>query len=1071
MGSPAPTIRVPARFSTELKTGRNRAVQVLVPEQDGVVHPSSDRATVVLADGARYPIAASGRGLTPDEPWVKAPQAVVRGDRQAAEGELKWMGERERDAPAVALASLEGRFRFAEASEDGAQRGLRRPQLGAVHAVLGHWTSDPEIPATVVMPTGTGKTETMLALLAAVGIHRLLVVVPSDALRSQIARKFETLGVLLSQEVIVGPVVRPVVGRIRGAFEDAEAATAFADACNVVVTTPAALFASEPAVMAALLDRFTHLFVDEAHHVPARTWRRVRDSFTNKPVLQFTATPYRADGEPLGGQQVYRFRLARAQELGYFAPIDYTSVIDFAQPDRAIAERAVHRLREDLAAGLDHVLMARVNRIGRARDITELYEEIASDLEPVVLDSSLAQRDRRAGLDALFERRSRIVVCVDMLGEGFDLPALKVAAIHDPHKSLGVTLQYVGRFARSGENIGRASVFVGRPEGDFDHRLRRLYAEEPDWNEVVSDLSENATEDEVEVSQFETGFSSVADAVPIRTLSPKMSTVVYRTACSDWRPERASRLHPEDDFATWPVPVNPERRVLWFIVTLRTPIQWADLPAMEELVHHLYVAYWDADAQLLYINSSNKASHHVDLAKALAGDSVERISGPAVYRAMHNLQRMLPTNVGLLDVRNRNRRFSMLVGADVSDGFPTAEAETKTQTNIFASGYEDGARVTIGASLKGRVWSYKVAPTIKHWVDWCNHVGAKLADESISVEQIMGKFIRPVVLQDRPDLAPLAIEWPWEMWLWSSEDTRLTFRGESSPLLDAELRITGHATTGPITFDVRGGDWAAPHEATVVDEQVVFRAVDGDVILERARGNVTTLAEYLTTRGAMILFEQDAVVVPPALLLKPARDLQPYEVAGMTILDWGGVNRRKESQGRDRDAESIQARTLAHVMALEPWDVVLDDDGAGEIADIVAMRMEGGALRVMLVHCKYTSADTAGARIGDLYEVCGQAQKSIRWRHYRPDMFQRLIRRERNRTQKHGYTGFMVGGGEALYRLQDAARLLQPEFTIAISQPGLSQSGASQSQLQLLGSTEVYVREVGSAAFEVYCDA
>lgn len=243
-----------------MKTGRNRAVQVLVPEQDAIVHPSSGGATVVLADGARYPIAPSARGLTSDEPWVKAPQAVVRGHRHAAEGELKWMGERERGAPTDALASLEGRFRFAEASEDGAQRGLRRPQLGAVHAVLGHWTSDPEIPGTVVMPTGTGKTETMLALLAAVGIRRLLVVVPSDALRSQIARKFETLGVLLSQEVVVGPVVRPVVGRIRGAFENAEAATGFADACNVVVTTPAALFASEPTVVAALLDRFTHLF-------------------------------------------------------------------------------------------------------------------------------------------------------------------------------------------------------------------------------------------------------------------------------------------------------------------------------------------------------------------------------------------------------------------------------------------------------------------------------------------------------------------------------------------------------------------------------------------------------------------------------------------------------------------------------------------------------------------------------------------------------------------------------------------------------------------------------------------
>ena len=34
-------------------------------------------------------------------------------------------------------------------------------------------------------------------------------------------------------------------------------------------------------------------------------------------------------------------------------------------------------------------------------------------------------------------------------------PPLKVAAIHDPHKSLAVTLQFVGRFARvGGEGLG-----------------------------------------------------------------------------------------------------------------------------------------------------------------------------------------------------------------------------------------------------------------------------------------------------------------------------------------------------------------------------------------------------------------------------------------------------------------------------------------------------------------------------------------------------------------------------------------------------------------------------------------
>src|SRR5690606_4648842 len=39
--------------------------------------------------------------------------------------------------------------------------GLRNPQIGALHALQAHWSVSNE-PAIVVLPTGTGKTETML---------------------------------------------------------------------------------------------------------------------------------------------------------------------------------------------------------------------------------------------------------------------------------------------------------------------------------------------------------------------------------------------------------------------------------------------------------------------------------------------------------------------------------------------------------------------------------------------------------------------------------------------------------------------------------------------------------------------------------------------------------------------------------------------------------------------------------------------------------------------------------------------------------------------------------------------
>lgn len=226
---------------------------------------------------------------------------------------------------------------FSEGTQESP--GLRSPQLGAVHAVLGYWTTGRTTPATVVMPTGTGKTETMLALLVAGRPQKLLVLVPSDALRAQVSSKFETLGVLQKLGIVASSALRPVVGQIQHGFTAASTAASFADACNVIVTTPNALDACQDEARQALLNMCSHLFVDEAHHVAARTWTSIRSHFDDKRVVQFTATPFREDGKHLQGHILYSFPLRQAQAQGYFSTIDYTGIIDFGDIDRALAER------------------------------------------------------------------------------------------------------------------------------------------------------------------------------------------------------------------------------------------------------------------------------------------------------------------------------------------------------------------------------------------------------------------------------------------------------------------------------------------------------------------------------------------------------------------------------------------------------------------------------------------------------------------------------------------------------------------------------------------------------------
>ncbi|MFF2217460.1 helicase-related protein [Streptomyces antibioticus] len=102
-----------------------------------------------------------------------------------------------------------------------------------------------------------------------------------------------------------------------------------------------------------------------------------------------------------------------------------------------------------LEAGYDHLLMARVNTAKRAREICALYQELADYLGAVALYDGLSAADRKAALASMHDRSCRIVVCVNMLGEGFDMPQLKVATVHDVKRSLSPMIQFIGRFTRT----------------------------------------------------------------------------------------------------------------------------------------------------------------------------------------------------------------------------------------------------------------------------------------------------------------------------------------------------------------------------------------------------------------------------------------------------------------------------------------------------------------------------------------------------------------------------------------------------------------------------------------------
>ena len=199
--------------------------------------------------------------------------------------------------PEEVLASWTNQFVFKQ-EVDEKNPGLRKPQLGALHAILGHFLAPNDV-ATVVLPTGTGKTETMLSALVAGKCKRLLVTVPSSALRNQLYEKFKNLGVLKDPRFgIVGEAaLYPIVGVVNTAFQSVEELTDFVEKCNVVITTMQIIDSAPQEQQGIYVSAFTNIFVDEAHHIVAASWRKFADRFPKDRLVQFTATPIRNDGQ------------------------------------------------------------------------------------------------------------------------------------------------------------------------------------------------------------------------------------------------------------------------------------------------------------------------------------------------------------------------------------------------------------------------------------------------------------------------------------------------------------------------------------------------------------------------------------------------------------------------------------------------------------------------------------------------------------------------------------------------------------------------------------------------------
>ena len=363
---------------------------------------------------------------------------------------------------------------------------LRSPQRDGWAHIRDHFAQhNASHEVGVVLPVGCGKSGLISITPFAIAARRVLVIAPGKRIRGQLGADlransptnfYERFGILTPHAPF--PEVAIIEsGRIN--LDDIRHA-------DLVVTNIHQISGTDNRWLDNLeADFFNLVLVDEAHHNPAASWQQVKARFPNARIVNFSATPTRADGRQMEGEIIYSFPVLRAIEAGYvkrlkakmLRPAELRYVDRTTDQEKLIGPDEVRQLGETDARFRRGIVMSdntlasivdqSINELRTLRDSTgePRLKIIASALNQdhcIQITEAFRVRGLRSAyvhslegtandrvLDQLENHELDVIVQARMLGEGFDHPYLAVAMVGSIYAHLSPFVQFVGRIMRA----------------------------------------------------------------------------------------------------------------------------------------------------------------------------------------------------------------------------------------------------------------------------------------------------------------------------------------------------------------------------------------------------------------------------------------------------------------------------------------------------------------------------------------------------------------------------------------------------------------------------------------------
>jgi superfamily II DNA or RNA helicase len=300
----------------------------------------------------------------------------------------------------------------------------------------------------LVAPTGSGKTNMLLSVIHLLQTPTLILVHTKSLLEQTVKRCKQNFGI---KSGILGGGKRSIKPITVAMIQTLSRAKSLQD----------------------LSKEFGLIVVDEAHHSPCNSWRKILDTLPARYKYGFTATAWRKDQLEfimwkVIGRIRHKVERQEAVDAGRimvpkveWQKTQFTYDFEHSNWIRMISALAKNRERNKLIL---ETVQQRLTTTSRALVLTDRIRHakrlaiLLNDLEPAVLTGDMDSSTQKFMMERIRKGTRLTIATIHLLGEGVDVPGWDLLFLVSPFSPGPRVLQALGRITRTSTNKFAATL-------------------------------------------------------------------------------------------------------------------------------------------------------------------------------------------------------------------------------------------------------------------------------------------------------------------------------------------------------------------------------------------------------------------------------------------------------------------------------------------------------------------------------------------------------------------------------------------------------------------------------------